>query len=211
MTGIRCQFLVLRPGWWCQGWRLGQSTSSVCWLKTNWARAHSVKLLQSPLQVGTANQRMFQLCLLLFDFRINPLSCTETLFLILDYQYNQTQCGIYCPLVMVKLILSYAQLYCLNVNAVHRFPDEIQSNVIFFAATVAVQVYLSPTLQFLSLLYYVMQATLLVEVVGHDCPLICILVTFNVILETLCSTKCNSQLVRLFVCFIVEMKCILNP
>lgn len=43
-TGIRCQFLVLRRGWWCQGWNLEQSTSSVCWRKTNWAQAHSAKL-----------------------------------------------------------------------------------------------------------------------------------------------------------------------
>lgn len=44
MTGIQCQFLVLRPGWWCQGWNLEQSTSSVCWHKTSWARAHLAKL-----------------------------------------------------------------------------------------------------------------------------------------------------------------------
>ncbi len=54
MTGIRCQFLVLRPGWWCQGWSLERSTSSVCWHRTNWAQAHSAKLWQSPLQVGSS-------------------------------------------------------------------------------------------------------------------------------------------------------------
>lgn len=43
MTGTQCQFLVLRPGWWCQDWSLGLSTSSVCWPRTNWAQVHSVK------------------------------------------------------------------------------------------------------------------------------------------------------------------------
>lgn len=53
-TGTRCQFLVLRPGWWCLGWSLGRSTSSVCWHKTNWAQAPSAKLWQSTLQVGAS-------------------------------------------------------------------------------------------------------------------------------------------------------------
>lgn len=55
MTGIRCQFLVLRPGWWCQGWNLEQSTSSVCWHKTSWARAHLAKLWQSTRQVSKSS------------------------------------------------------------------------------------------------------------------------------------------------------------
>lgn len=73
MTGIQCQFLVLRPGWWCQVWSLGQSTSSVCWRKTNWAQAHSAKLWPSTLQVGTLPETflsMFAASLLLL-FWIN--------------------------------------------------------------------------------------------------------------------------------------------